>query len=62
MPGQAYLIDGNIYYSPNSDRDIQLPGELNIDDITVFNNVGMEAFKVLYWWSEKVPWLGFMPR
>jgi hypothetical protein len=62
MPGRAYLIDGDIYYSPNCDRDVQLPGQLNIDDITSFNNVGVETFEVAYWWSERVPWLGFLPR
>jgi hypothetical protein len=62
MPSRAYLIDGDIYYSPNCDRDMQIPGQLNIDNITLFNNVGVEAFEVPYWWSERVPWLGFVPR
>ncbi|KAF7761921.1 hypothetical protein Agabi119p4_9913 [Agaricus bisporus var. burnettii] len=62
MPGRAYLINGDVYYSPNSDRNVQLPSELNIDNITLFNNVGVEAFEKPYWWSERVPWLGFVPR
>jgi hypothetical protein len=59
--GRVHLIGGDFYYSPNSQRDVQLP--LAYNDIP-FRNCFKDSFAEFrqpLWWQPACPYLAFVP-
>jgi hypothetical protein len=59
--GRVHLIGGDFYYSPNSQRDVQLP--LVYNDIP-FRNCFKDSFAEFrqpIWWQPACPYLAFVP-
>ncbi|KAF9441228.1 hypothetical protein P691DRAFT_684646 [Macrolepiota fuliginosa MF-IS2] len=61
MKGRCWNINGNMYYSPNSDRQPMMPPQ-DESPVTFMPCVSRAAdFEKPHWWKKETEWLGFVP-
>ena len=59
--GRVHAIGGDLFYSPNSQRDVQLPLVYNSFPIRDCSNDSFAEFRRPHWWQPACPYLAFIP-
>lgn len=59
--GRVQLIGGDLYYSPNSQRNVNVPSVYNETPSRDCNKHDFVEFRTPVWWQPACPYLGFVP-
>jgi hypothetical protein len=59
--GRVLVIDGDIFYSPNSSRCIEAPPPISLSNIFNYPSVCLADFSQPRWWTSEFGWLSFLP-
>lgn len=62
MEGRVWIIDGEMYFSPNSSKDPGRPPNKDLPTTTFTPGASRaDEFQAPCWWSETTEWMGFIP-